>query len=95
MESNIQIRTSHSEITEECIGERHLWMAVVARAVEDWQTGTLRVRREAQKFLFEEDQDFDSVCASAGLDPSSLRARLSKIGPRIDMLGPWAGRLAA
>jgi hypothetical protein len=45
-------------------------------------------RREAQKFLFDEGNDFSRVCAGAGVDPSSLRAQLSKIGRRINMEGP-------
>jgi hypothetical protein len=95
MEANNQIRISQSDVTEECIAERHLWTAVVTRALEDWRTGTLRERRAAQKFLFDEANDFDSVCASAGLDPASLRSQLSKIGPRINMEGPWSSSMAA
>ncbi|HEX4074214.1 MAG TPA: hypothetical protein VHX49_02310 [Candidatus Acidoferrales bacterium] len=95
MESGSQVRTSQSDMTEECIAERHLWTAVVTRALEDWRTGTLRERRDAQKFLFEDDSDFSRVCAGAGLDPSSLRAQLSKIGKRIRMDGPWSREMAA
>ncbi|MFY9691702.1 MAG: hypothetical protein WA369_08235 [Candidatus Acidiferrales bacterium] len=95
METAKQIRISHSDTTEECIGERHLWIAVVTRALEDWRTGTLRERREAQRFLFDDDQDFGRVCAGAGFDPASLRAQLSKIGRRISMEGPWSRSMAA
>jgi len=90
-----QIRISQSDVTEECIAERHLWTAVVTRALEDWRTGTLRERRAAQKFLFDEANDFNHVCASAGLDPASLRSQLSKIGRRIKMEGPWSSSMAA
>jgi hypothetical protein len=95
MKAENQIRTSQPNVTEECIAERHLWTAVVTRALEDWRTGTLRERREAQKFLFEESNDFHRVCASAGLDPTSLRAQLSKIGRRISMEGPWSASMVA
>jgi hypothetical protein len=95
MEALKQIRTLHSDTTEECIGERHLWIAVVARALEDWRAGTLRERREAQRFLFDDDENFDRVCAGAGFDPASLRTQLSKLGPRITMEGPWSGSMAA
>jgi len=95
METENQVRISQSDVTEECIAERHLWTAVVTRALEDWRTGTLRERREAQKFLFDEGADFSRVCSSAGLDPTSLRAQLSKIGRRIDMEGPWSSNMAA
>ena len=76
-------------MTEELIGERRLWTAVVVMAVEDWRNGTLRSRREAQQFLFENDKDFNAVCASAGLDPSNLRAKLLKIGHRVEMGNSW------
>src|SRR5579864_8279487 len=82
-------------VTEDCISERRLWTAVVVTAVEDWRNGTLRARREAQSFLFEDDADFQAVCASAGLDPATLRARLVKIGQRVHMHGPYFQRMAA
>jgi len=80
-------------VTEELIGERRLWTAVVVMAVEDWRNGTLRSQREAQRFLFENDDDFFAVCASAGLDPASLRAKLLKIGHRVEMENSWRGAL--
>jgi hypothetical protein len=95
MEAEKRVRISQSDVTEECIAERHLWTAVVTRALEDWRTGTLRERREAQKFLFDETNDFNRVCASAGLDPTSLRAQLSKIGRKINMEGSWSSSMAA
>jgi hypothetical protein len=86
-------------VTEELIGERRLWTAVVIVAVEDWRNGTLRSRREAQRFLFEDDEDLKAVCAAAGLDPSSLRAKLLKIGHRVEINNSWRdalhGRLVA
>ena len=82
-------------VTEACISERRLWTAVVVMAVEDWRNGSLRARREAQSFLFEDNADFQAVCASAGLDPATLRARLLKIGQRVHMHGPYFQRMAA
>jgi len=96
MERLTQARTASSEsVTEEFIAERRLWMAVVANAVEDWKSGTLRSRRLAQHFLFESNEDFDLVCACAGLDADNLRSKLLKIGRKIEMHGPLAGKLAA
>lgn len=95
MEAEKEIRSTQSNATEECAGELHLWTAVVTRALEDWRNGTLRERRAAQRFLFEEHDNFSRVCANAGLDPSSLRAHLSKIGRKIKMEGPWSGSMAA
>jgi hypothetical protein len=82
-------------ITEDLIGENRLWTAVIVKAVEDWRTGSLRARREAQKFLFEDHRDFNDVCASAGLEPSSLRAQLLRIGRKIEMQGSFHSPLAA
>ena len=87
--------SSPHELTEGAISERRLWTAVIVKAVEDWRSGTLRARREAQKFLFEDDNDFDDVCAGAGLDPGYFRSKLLKIGQRVAMHGPWTDRIAA
>jgi hypothetical protein len=82
-------------VTEDLIGENRLWTAVIVKAVEDWRTGSLRARREAQKFLFEDHRDFNDVCASAGLEPSSLRSQLLRIGRKIEMKGSFRNPLAA
>jgi hypothetical protein len=79
---------SQNTVTEDLIAERRLWTAVVVSAVEEWRTGSLRARREAQQFLFENHQDFELVCAGAGLDPGDMRLRLKKIGRMIDLNGP-------
>ena len=89
-----QVNSQH-EITEESIGERRLWTAVLTQAVQDWRKGTLRARREAQHFLFEDNVKFDRVCSSAGLDPGSLRSKLLRIGRKIEMQGPWSNPVAA
>jgi hypothetical protein len=85
----------HEDVTEDCISERRLWTAVVAMAVEDWRNGSLRARREAQSFLLDDNADFQTVCADAGLDPDTLRARLLKIGQRVHMHGPYLHPIAA
>ena len=82
-------------VTEDCLAERRLWIAVLTMAVEDWRNGTLRARREAQHFLFEDHNDFDRVCASAGVDAGSFRSSLLRIGKRIAMDGPWSQNMAA
>jgi hypothetical protein len=76
-------------VTEDLIAERRLWTAVVVSAVEEWRSGSLRARREAQQFLFENKQDFDLVCAGAGLDPNDMRMRLMKIGRMVDLDGSF------
>lgn len=82
-------------ITEDFIAERRLWMAVVANAVEEWKSGSLKSRRAAQHFLFESDADFNHVCAYAGLDASNLQSKLLKIGKKIEMQGPLTASFAA
>lgn len=62
--------------------EIRLWTAVLARTLEDWTAGTLRARREAESFLFENDADFRAVCESAGLDPARFREKLQALRPR-------------
>jgi len=86
---------AHESVTEECISERRLWTAVIVMAVEDWRSGTLRARREAQKFIFEEKSNFQVVCESAGLDPATMRSRLLKIGKMVEMRGPYLHPIAA
>ena len=63
---------------EECFEEK-LWRAVIASTVEEWVSGPLRLSREAEKFLFEDEADYRTVCYSAGINPLHLRSRLEKI----------------
>jgi hypothetical protein len=64
-------------------------MAVIVTAIEDWRSGTLRARRDAQTFLFDGDSDFNEVCARAGLDAATFRGKLMRIGSRVEMEGLW------
>jgi hypothetical protein len=89
------LASSHDTVTEELISERRLWTAVLVHAVEDWRNGTLRARREAQEFLFENDKDFEVVCSNAGLDWTDFRARLLRIGRRVEMEGALKLPIAA
>jgi hypothetical protein len=43
----------------------------------------LRYSRKAEEFLFHDEKDFQSVCSSAGMDPSNLRERLRSIRVRV------------
>jgi hypothetical protein len=90
------MQTLHqNDVTEDCVSERRLWTAVVARALEDWQRGTLRERRKAQQFIFDDHEDFERACFNAGLDRESLRARLLKIGQKVEMVTTWNQHAAA
>lgn len=75
--------------------ERRLWLAVVVQAVEEWRDGTLRDKRLAQQFLFDDSNDFQAVCANAGLDAENLRSKLLKIGRKVNATGTLAHSLAA
>lgn len=82
-------------VTEGLISERRLWMAVLVNAIDDWRTGTMRARREAQDFLFNNDADLDMVCSGAGLDWSDFRMRLAKVGTLVAMESGMRPLLAA
>jgi hypothetical protein len=76
------------EISENQRGERHLWIAVLAKAVEDWTTGNLRLRDAAQNFLFDNDKDLEAVCSRAGLSLTYLRERLRRVRPPVLVTQP-------
>jgi hypothetical protein len=59
--------------------ETRLWQAVILSAVEDWVSGRLRSKREAEIYLFEDEVDFPRVCESAGMNADRLRSRLKKL----------------
>ncbi len=78
----IALENDEDSIMEGMIGERRLWTAVVVAAVQDWLSASSRTKCAAEEFLFEDDIDFYQVCASAGLDPSSVRSKLLRLGRR-------------
>jgi hypothetical protein len=57
--------------------ETRLWRAVIARTIQEWIRGPLTRRRQAEKYLFDDDKDFPLVCGSAGIDSGDLRERLA------------------
>jgi hypothetical protein len=59
--------------------EQRLWTAVIARTVEEWVSGPKRLQQLAEDFLFNNEDDFKTVCASAGLDPARFRGKLAKL----------------
>jgi hypothetical protein len=64
------------------IAEQKLWRAVIAKTVGEWILGPLRWQREAEQFLFRDEDDFYTVCFSAGMNPRYLRDRLKKFRAR-------------
>lgn len=70
---------TENEEHADVISEQRLWTAVVARAIEEWVSGTLRASREAETYLFDGGTDFELVCQSAGLDSHALRDKLLRL----------------
>jgi hypothetical protein len=64
------------------LAEARLWQAVILSTVQDWMSGPLRLKREAESYLFGENSDFALVCQSAGMDVGRIRGRLSKLRTR-------------
>lgn len=59
--------------------EMRLWQAVIARTIQEWISGPLRSKRQAEEYLFRDQKDFPLVCQSAGLDPERLRSKLNRL----------------
>ena len=64
---------THQDMTT----DRRLWRAVIASAIQDWLSGPLRLKRQAERYLFENSRDLSLVCESAGMDIGKLRGRLN------------------
>ena len=61
------------------IAEQKLWRAVIANTIDEWLHGPLRLQREAEEFLFHDD-DFYTVGFSAGISAEYIRERLKIFG---------------
>ena len=59
--------------------EMRLWQAVIVTTIQEWISGTLRSKRQAEEYLFQDHKDFPAVCQSAGLDAESLRVKLNRL----------------
>jgi hypothetical protein len=64
---------------EEKLMEVRLWQAVVVTTIQEWVSGPLRRKREAEEYLFKDERDFPLVCQSAGLDVGRLRSKLARL----------------
>jgi hypothetical protein len=65
--------------SHEALAEARLWQAVIVNTIQDWISGPLRLKREAERYLFGHDSDFALVCQSAGMDVGRLRKRLVRL----------------
>ncbi len=68
-----------TDMRPELLAEQRLWTAVIARSVEEWVSGPLRSQREAEEYLFSDQDDFPKVCRAAGMNPEALRTKLEKL----------------
>jgi hypothetical protein len=59
--------------------EKRLWQAVIVTAIQEWISGPLRSKRQAEEYLFQDQKDFLTVCQSAGMDADRLRAKLNRL----------------
>ena len=70
--------TAKQVLTKETL----LWRGVIARTIQDWLSESLRPKREAERYLFENSGELLLVCESAGIDVEQLRTRLNKVRGR-------------
>jgi hypothetical protein len=61
------------------IPEKRLWQAVIVTVIQEWISGPLRSKRQAEEYLFQDQEDFPAVCQSAGMDVDRLRAKLNRL----------------
>jgi hypothetical protein len=67
----------------DAVSEKRLWQAVLLTTIQDWISGPLRRKRQAEEYLFQDQKDFETVCKSAGMDPDQLRSKLRKLRMRM------------
>ena len=53
-----------------------LWLAVIESAIAEWVRGPMPHKHKAERFLFQDEDDFPFVCRSAGLNPECVRETL-------------------
>jgi hypothetical protein len=68
-----------STSAQEPVPEARLWQAVLVSTIQDWVSGPLRFKQEAEQYLFSDNRDFRLVCESAGMDAERLRSRLGRL----------------
>jgi hypothetical protein len=61
------------------MAESRLWQAVIVSTIQEWMSGPLRRKRQAEEYLFKNNSDFPAVCQSAGMDVDRLRAKLTRL----------------
>jgi hypothetical protein len=80
--AKIMFKSSLLQFHERGTAEEKLWRAVITKSLEEWICGPLSFSRKAEQFLFEDKNDFQAVCSSAGMDADRLRNRLKSLRAR-------------
>ena len=81
-EGTIMSREMAFAAKQELTTETLLWRGVITRTIQDWLSGPMRLKREAERYLFENSADLSLVCQSAGIDVGQLRKCLNKVRGR-------------
>jgi hypothetical protein len=66
------------------VGEQRVWTAVLLQAVEDLISMNVRLQTAAKQFLLHDQNDFEFVCAGAGISASNFRNRLLRHLPTME-----------
>ena len=81
-----------TEAVDDVVSEKRLWQTVLLTTIQEWMWGPLRRKRQAEEYLFQDQQDFQTVCKSAGMDPDQLRAKLNRLRLRL-LMNPESVRI--
>ena len=90
MRTNLYEDAKPERLFDEPGGARQLWSAVLLQALEDWRSHSLGRHLEAERFLFRSEKDLASVCRRAGLEVSSVAARLKRMKQNHEKLPQFA-----
>lgn len=83
-------RASYAVGQHKPLNESRLWQAVIVSTIQEWIHGPLRLKRQAEEYLFKDNSDFPAVCQSAGMDVARLRAKLTRL--RLQAAVPHQGQ---
>jgi hypothetical protein len=72
-------RSKNADPQHNPLAESRLWQAVIVSTIQEWIHGPLRLKRQAEDYLFGDNSDFPAVCQSAGMDAVRLRAKLTRL----------------
>ncbi len=75
MATNAVVLAEPSAVPE----KRLVAKAVIVTVIQEWISGPLRSKRQAEEYLFQDQEDFPAVCQSAGMDVGRLRAKLNRL----------------